>query len=193
VNGSRAVSHLGTDGLSVYPHDASFPSMSTETATVEDSEFLNITPKKIAAGAVGGFVGSLIMGVLMQTMNPGTLQMGIPAMYGVEGPSLGVGWAFHQWHGVFLGVVYVLGVENMTALRDKARSLGGAVGLGVGYGIATTLLPVFVMPLWLSAMGFGGAPPFPNFAIPATLISAAMHVVYALPLTLVYYFVVRSE
>jgi hypothetical protein len=42
-------------------------------------------------------------------------------------------------------------------------------------------------------MGFAGAPPFPNFAIPATLISTAMHVVYALPLALVYYFVVRSE
>jgi hypothetical protein len=167
--------------------------MSTETATVEDSEFLNITPKKIAAGAVGGFVGSLIMGVLMQTMNPGTLQMGIPAMYGIEGPSLGAGWAFHQWHGVFLGVVYVLGVENIDSLRGKARSLGGAVGLGVGYGVVTTLLPVFVMPLWLSAMGFGGAPPFPNFGIPATFISAAMHVVYALPLALVYYFVTRSD
>ena len=167
--------------------------MSTETATVEDSEFLNITPKKIAAGAVGGFVGSLIMGILMQTMNPGTLQMGIPAMYGVEGPSLGAGWAFHQWHGVFLGVVYVLGVENIDALRDRARSLGGAVGLGVGYGIVTTLLPVFVMPLWLSAMGFAGAPPFPNFAIPATLMSAMTHIIYAVPLALVYYLVVRSE
>jgi hypothetical protein len=42
-------------------------------------------------------------------------------------------------------------------------------------------------------MGFGGAPPFPNFGIPATFISAATHVVYALPLALVYYFVTRSE
>ena len=168
-------------------------STETETANVEGTQLLNTTPKKLAAGAVGGFVGSLIMGVLMQTMNPGTLQMGIPAMYGIEGPSLGVGWAFHQWHGVFLGIVYVLGVENIGALREKARSLGGAVGLGVGYGILTTLLPVFVMPVWLTAMGFAGAPPFPNFGIPGTLISAVMHIVYAVPLALVYYFVVRSE
>lgn len=168
--------------------------MSTETATVEDTGMLNTTPKRLAAGAVGGFVGSLLMGAMMHVMgNAATLEMGIPAMYGVEGPALGVGWAFHQWHGVFLGVVYVLGVENIGALREKARSLGGAVGLGVGYGIVTTLLPVFVMPLWLSAMGFAGAPPFPNFGIPATLMSAATHVVYAVPLALVYYFVVRSD
>ncbi|MDZ7688551.1 MAG: histidine kinase [Halobacteriales archaeon] len=167
--------------------------MSTETETANvGKELLNTTPKKLVAGAVGGFVGSLLMGALMQTMNPGTLQMGIPAMYGVEGPSSLAGWAFHQWHGVFLGLVYVLGVENVGALREKARTLGGAVGLGVGYGIATTLLPVFVMPVWLSAMGFAGAPPFPNFAIPATLMSAMTHIIYAVPLALVYYYVSRE-
>jgi hypothetical protein len=36
----------------------------------------------------------------MGTLNPGTLQMDIPARYGFEGPALGVGWAFHQYHGV---------------------------------------------------------------------------------------------
>jgi hypothetical protein len=166
--------------------------MATETATAEGTEVMNTTPKRLAAGAVGGFVGSLLMGAVMQMMNPGTLQMGVPAMYGFEGPALGVGWAFHQWHGVFLGVVYVFGVDNIGALREKARSLGGAVGFGVGYGVLTTGLPVFVMPLWLSAMGFGGAPPFPNIAVPGTIMSAAMHVLYAVPVGLAYYLVAKD-
>lgn len=166
--------------------------MATETATAGSTEILNTTPKRLAVGAVGGFVGSLLMGAVMQMMNPGTLQMGVPAMYGFEGPALGVGWAFHQWHGVFLGVLYVFGVDNIGALREKARSLGGAVGFGVVYGILTTALPVFVMPLWLSAMGFGGAPPFPNIAVPGTIMSAAMHVLYAVPVGLAYYLVAKD-
>ncbi|CCQ35720.1 uncharacterized protein Nmlp_1519 [Natronomonas moolapensis 8.8.11] len=161
--------------------------MSTQTATTGRTGIANTTPKRLVAGAAGGFVGSLLMGVLMQTLNPGTMQMGIPAMYGFEGPAPTIGWAFHQYHGVVLGVGYVLGVENVRSLRQSARRLGGAVGLGVGYGVATTALPVFVMPLWLSTMGFGGAPPFPNLAIPGTLISAAMHVVYAVPVALAHY------
>jgi len=177
----------GTADAAIYPRDGFSPSMSTETATAGRTGIVNTTPKRLAAGAVGGFVGSLLMGALMQTLNPGTLQMGIPAMYGFEGPALGVGWAFHQWHGVVLGIVYVLGVENIGSLRRTARRLGGAVGLGVGYGVVTTALPVFVMPLWLSTMGFAGAPPFPNLAIPGTLVNAAMHVVYAVPVGLTYY------
>jgi len=71
------------------------------------------------------------MGALMQTMNPDALNGAIPAMYGVEGPSSLAGWAFHQWHGVFLGLVYVLGVDNVGALREKARSdsVSGTVSL----------------------------------------------------------------
>ena len=161
--------------------------MATDTATAGRTEIANATPKRLAAGAVGGFVGSLLMGALMWTLTPGTLQMGIPAMYGFGGPAPGVGWAFHQYHGVVLGVGYVLGVENVRSLRRTARGLGGAVGLGVGYGVATTALPVFVMPLWLSAMGFGGAPPFPNLAVPGTLVSAAMHVAYAVPVALAHH------
>lgn len=177
----------GTAAPAIFPRVDSVFAMATEAATAGRTAIANTTPKRLAAGAAGGFLGSLLMGTLMGTLNPGTLQMGIPAMYGFEGPALGVGWAFHQYHGVVLGVGYVLGVENVRSLRRSARRLGGAVGLGVGYGVATTALPVFVMPLWLSAVGFGGAPPFPNLAVPGTLVSAAMHVVYAVPVALAHY------
>lgn len=182
----------GTREIPIYVRENTFLLMATETATTGSTEILNTTPKRLGAGVVGGFVGSLLMGAVMQMMNPGTLQMGIPAMYGVEGPTLGVGWALHQWHGVFLGVVYVLGVDNIGALRDKARSFGGAVGFGVGYGVLTTALPVFVMPLWLSAVGFPQAPPFPNLMIPETLMSVMIHVIYAVPVGIAYYLVAKD-
>jgi hypothetical protein len=167
--------------------------MSTETAEVGREGSLNTTPGRVLAGVVGGFVGSLLMGGMMATMRPGTLNVAIPAMYGVEGPSAVAGWAFHGWHGVVLGALYVVGVDNLGALRERARSLGGAVAGGVGYGVATTLLPVLVMPLWLSAVGFPNAPPFPNLAFPGTVMSAVMHIVYAVPVALAYYAVSRRE
>lgn len=165
--------------------------MSTETVNEAGTGILNTTPKRVVAGVVAGFVGSLIFGAVMQTMMRGTLEAAIPAMYGFE-PSLAVGWLFHQWHGVFLGALYVVAVDNVKALRDKARTLVGAVGLGVVYGVATTALPVIVMPLWLSAVGFPEAPPFPNVGFPATLMSAVNHIIYALPVTLAYWFVSKD-
>lgn len=167
--------------------------MSTETAEPGSTEVLNTTPKRVLAGVVGGFVGSLLMGGIMANMNPGTINVAIPAMYGIEGPSSLVGWAFHQWHGVFLGAVYVLGVDNVGALRERASTLGGAATGGIFYGVLTTLLPVLAMPLWLSAVGFGNVPPFPNIAFPATAMSALTHVIYAVPVALAYYVATRAD
>jgi hypothetical protein len=167
--------------------------MSTQTVEPGSTEVFNTTPKRVLAGVVGGFVGSLLMGAIMSSMNPGTINVAIPAMYGVEGPSSLVGWAFHQWHGVFLGAVYVLGVDNLGDLSERARTLVGAAAGGVGYGVLTTLLPVLAMPLWLSAVGFGNAPPFPNIAFPATAMSAVTHVVYAVPVALAYYVATRED
>ena len=184
---------LRTDGAGVYPLIHSVVLMSTETAEVGGTELLNTTPKRVIAGVVGGFVGSILMGAIMSIMNPGTLEVAIPAMYGVEGPSSVAGWAFHGWHGVVLGALYVLGVDNVGAVRERARTLGGAVAGGVGYGVVTTLLPVLVMPLWLSAVGFGNAPPFPNIGFPATAMSAVTHVVYAVPVATAYYLAARED
>lgn len=138
-------------------------------------------------GAVGGFVGSVLFGLMMQyVMPPPLLEMVIPAMYGIEGPALAAGWALHLLHGVVLGLVYVALVQ-FGPLRAPARRLGGALALGVGYGILTTIgLAVLVMPLWLAAVGFPMAPPFPNIAIPSTIVSTVGHIVYALPVALAY-------
>lgn len=141
----------------------------------------------MGAGAVGGLIGSVLFGLIMQyVMPPPLLDTVIPAMYGIEGPALLAGWAIHLFHGLVLGLVYVALVQY-EPLRTLARDMGGAVLLGVGYGALTTLLlAVLVMPVWLSVVGFPAAPPFPNFAIPGTVVSLVGHVLYALPVAIGY-------
>lgn len=159
--------------------------MATETrsrmglGTVRTNEWM--------VGALGGFVGSVFFGLMMQyVMPPPLLAIIIPAMYGIEGPALAAGWALHLFHGVALGLAYVALVQ-FEPFRGPARRLGGSLALGVGYGALTTaLLAVLVMPLWLSAVGFPAAPPFPNVAIPGTLVSLVGHVVYAIPVAVGY-------
>ena len=159
--------------------------MATETTTA--SPVSSVTSEQWIAGAVGGFVGSILFGLMMMFVMPAPLlEVVIPAMYGIEGPALLAGWAIHQFHGVVLGLVYVALVQ-FGPLREPARELTGALGLGVVYGILTTLvLAALVMPLWLAAVGFPAAPPFPNVAFPATVVSTIGHVVYAIPLAIAY-------
>ncbi len=155
----------------------------TQTSTATESDGQN----KWLAGAAGGFAGSILFGLILQFVVPAPmLEMAIPAMYGIEGPALAAGWAIHQFHGVVLGLAYVALAES-TPLRETAGTIGGAIGLGVGYGVVTTLLlAVLVMPIWLSVVGFHSPPPFPNIAIPGTIISTIGHIVYAVPLALAY-------
>lgn len=139
------------------------------------------------AGAGGGFVGGILMGLVMQFVMPTqTLQLAIPAMYGIEGPALGIGWALHQFHAVVLGVTYVALVQ-FEPIRGPAKRVVPAIGLGIGYGVVTTfLLGAILMPVWLSAVGFAAMPPLPNVGIPQTPLSLLAHVIYAIPVAVAY-------
>lgn len=162
--------------------------MSTATETI--SGLGTVRTNDWIAGAAGGFVGSVLFGLIMQyVMPPPMLEVVIPAMYGIEGPALAAGWTLHQFHGVVLGIVYVALVQ-FRPFRAPARRIGGGLGLGIGYGVLTTLgLAVLAMPIWLSAVGFPAAPPFPNVAIPGTVVSLIGHIVYAVPVALAYAFI----
>lgn len=161
--------------------------MATETETTETTYERDVGTRDWALGALGGFVGSLAFGLMMQFVMPAPLlEMAIPAMYGIEGPALAAGWAFHGFHGVVLGLAYVA-VVRIALLDRYARNVGGGIGLGALYGIATTVvLAVLVMSLWLQTVGFAGAPPFPNVSIPGTIMSTIGHVVYGVLLGVVY-------
>jgi len=161
--------------------------MSIKTRTVKPVSA--VTTNEWLAGAAGGFVGSVAFGLIMMYVVPAPmLAVVIPAMYGIDGPALAAGWAIHQFHGVVLGLAYVALVRAMPGQVGRmARDRTGALGLGVAYGVLTTVvLAVLVMPVWLGVVGFAGAPPFPNAAYPGTLVSLLGHVVYAVPVAVAY-------
>jgi len=144
------------------------------------------------AAAVGGFLGSVPLGLMMQYGNPEPLiALALPMMYGLPGPDLLAGWAIHQFHGVTLAVMYVAAVQ-WEPLTEYPRTLRGAVVLAVVVGVVSTmLLSVLVMPLWLGAVGYPFTPAFPDLAMPEKLWSVLGHVVYALPATVGYALVMR--
>jgi len=141
--------------------------MSTSTETTTDTD---VPLADWQAGVVGGIAGAAVMAVLVSIMNAAVLAGAIPALYGLSG---GVaGWVVHLSHGAILGVVFAALVEQV---YPGEHSAGTVAGLGLLWGVLTWVgLAALVMPLWLSAVGFPMAPPFPNFAPPSLL----WHVVY---------------
>lgn len=146
--------------------------MASKIGTAAEQRF---ETSEFARGAVGGLLGGIAFGLIMQFVIPQpVLEMAIPAMYGVEGPALATGWAFHLFHAAVLGLVYVAAVR-LGGIGEYAASTGTGVVLGAVYGVVVWVaLAVIVMPIWLSAVGFPGAPPLPNVA-PLSLVG---HVVY---------------
>ena len=149
--------------------------MSTSTETTTDT---GVSLADWQAGVVGGIAGAAVMAVLISIMNAAVLQGAIPALYGLSG---GVaGWVVHLSHGAVLGVVFAALVEQV---YPGEQSAGTVVGLGLLWGVVTWIgLAALVMPLWLSAVGFPMAPPFPNFAPP----SLVWHAVYGAGLGVAY-------
>ncbi|MFC6752914.1 histidine kinase [Halorubrum tibetense] len=151
--------------------------MATETATAAN---VSTETGDWQAGVAGGLVGGLVFGAMMSVMTPPVLEMGIPAMYGIEGPAGAIGWAIHMSHGAVIG----LGFAAIAGLKpDVSESIGTSLGVGAGYGLLVWVaLAVVVMPIWLGAVGFGGAPPLPNIGVE----SLVGHVVYGVVLGGVY-------
>ncbi|MBX0295224.1 histidine kinase [Haloarcula nitratireducens] len=141
--------------------------MATESTTAAETD---VTLADWQAGVLGGILGAAVMAVLISLTSPPVLQGAIPGLYGLSG---GVaGWVVHLSHGAVLGVAFAAVAERGL---PADRSIGSTLGLGVVWGVVTWLvLAALVMPLWLGAVGFPQAPPFPNFAVPSLL----WHVVY---------------
>lgn len=136
-------------------------------------------------GVIAGLVGGVVMGVMLTMQMTPVIEMAIPAMYGLTG--LAAGWVAHLFHSAVLGLVFAFLVDT-AGWQDRVEGWGGGLGLGVGYGIVLwVVLAALVMPVWLSAVGFPGAPGLPNFN-PMSLVG---HVVYGLVLGAVYTGIVR--
>ncbi len=126
---------------------------------------MDLTTEELAGSAIAGILGTLAFGGFFVAIgNTGVIEMAIPAMYGVSGPAPLIGWAIHLFHGAVLGVLYAV-IVNSTGYGHHLDELPKAAGLGLGYGVVTTVaLAALLMPVWLSSVGFQGAPPFPNFS-----------------------------
>ncbi len=152
--------------------------MSTQTESATASTTIESQGWK--PGVIGGLAAGLVFGALMSLMTPMVLQMGIPAMYGIEGPAGAIGWVIHMSHAAVLGVVFA---AIAGAVLESDASIGKTVATGTVYGVALwVVLAVLVMPIWLSAVGFAGAPPLPNIGVE----SLVGHTVYGIVLGAVY-------
>ena len=157
--------------------------MSTETTTDRDRT-VETTSELVAwkRGAIGGIVGGALFGVLLSVSAPGVIHTAIPALYGL-GPEAGViGWTLHMSHAVVLGVVFAA-LTDTARLRSQFSTHRGGGLVGLTYGlILWVILGAVVMPLWLAAVGFAGAPAVPN--VDPT--SMAGHVAYGVALGVTY-------
>lgn len=132
------------------------------------------------SGMVGGLAGGVVMGAIMTVMMAPVIEMAIPAMYGLSGGL--AGWVIHMSHSAVLGVVFA--AIMTTGLGRFSDNVGATIAIGAVYGIVLwVVLAALVMPIWLAAVGFAGAPPFPNFALPGSL---PAHVVYGAVLGAIY-------
>jgi len=134
------------------------------------------------AGVAGGLAGSIVFGLIMTYLIPAPmLAVVIPSMYGLAPPAAPVaGWIIHLSHGAVLGV----GFAALLALRPAiGERTGSALGAGAAYGLVVWLvLAVFVMPVWLSAVGSPANPPLPN----VSALSAIGHLAYGVALGAAY-------
>lgn len=137
--------------------------MSTKatTETIGRSEQTETTAgiESWQAGVAAGILGAVAFGGLMALVAPPMLTAAIPAMYGLSGGAAGM--FVHLSHGAVLGVAFA---AILRARPDFGNTVTRATVSGAVYGAAVwVVLAALVMPIWLSAVGFAGAPPFPSF------------------------------
>ncbi|MFB6268952.1 MAG: histidine kinase [Halobacterium sp.] len=147
--------------------------MATETATTSTVES---TLADWQRGVLAGTAGGVVFAVMLTVQMTPVIEMAIPALYGLSGGA--AGWVVHVSHAAVLGVGFAV-LAQAVDVRGAARSTAAGAGYGVVLWVA---LAVFVMPVWLQAVGFGGAPGVPNVSAQGLV----GHVVYGVVLGAVY-------
>lgn len=139
---------------------------------------MNLDKNDLVTSIVAGMIGTVAFGAFFLAIgNKPVITKAIPALYGIQGPSLLAGGIIHLIHGAILGIIFAA-LVSAAGYKDLLSDIKSSLGLGAGYGVLTTALPSLLMPVWLSAVGFGGAPPFPNFN-PMGLVG---HIIYGVVL-----------
>lgn len=132
------------------------------------------------AGVLAGLIGGAAMGIVWSFQNPGILEAAIPALYGLSGGL--AGWVVHMVHSAIFGVVFAA-IVSRPAVRNYGEREVSATGVGIVYGVVLWIVAAgIVMPIWLDAVGFVGAPALPNL----TLLGLVTHLLYGLLLGAAY-------
>lgn len=123
------------------------------------------------AGSLAGFAAGLAGGFVVQAANPTVVAEAMPALLGLAGAGLALGWVVHLVVSVAFGAIYGAALERTTALegidavaglRRRARDPFDAAFLGAGYGVLLWIAVAVVgMPVVLSAVGYAAAPAVP--------------------------------
>lgn len=140
------------------------------------------------AGATGGFVGGIGMGVILHA--GANVMPFIGALYGW--PTVLGGWLAHLTNSVLIGLVFAL-IVSRPAVRKQTADVGGCVAAGIVYAAAVGLVTSGIMlPI---AMDLVGTRSFPEPLLPlpgvvgGTLVVVSIgvaHVVYGLVLGATY-------
>jgi hypothetical protein len=113
------------------------------------------------AGAVSGFVATVVMGVAITVGDLAVLREAIAGLYAFEG-NLVAGWVAHLVHGTLFGVVFAVVLSDPSLYRVSEWAWKTVLA-GVVYALILALAGAgMIMPIWLRLVGFGSPPTFPN-------------------------------
>jgi hypothetical protein len=128
-------------------------------------------------GAVSARVATVVMGAAITVGDLTVMREAIAGLYASEGNLL-AGWVVHLAHGTLFGVLFAVVLSDPSLYRTSELAWKSVLA-GVVYALALAFVGAgFVMPVWLSIVGFGNPPPVPN-------VSTALvgwHVIYGVVL-----------
>lgn len=156
-----------------------------ETETTQLTDQAETNRPAWAGGVIGGLIAGVVMGMMLSMMMTPVIEMAIPALYGLQG--ILAGWIAHLVHSALFGIAFAV-LASVAPFDRYTGSVGSSTVLGISYGIVIWVVAAgFVMPIWLSAVGFPMAPTLPNFD-PMSLVG---HAVFGAVLGMVYPYVSR--
>lgn len=140
------------------------------------------------AGAVGGIVGGLGMGIILHA--GANIMPFIGALYGW--PTVIGGWVAHLVNSVLIGLVFTL-IVSRPVIRQQTTTVAGSIAAGIVYAAAVGLVTGGVMlPIAMNTIGVAGFPepllPVPGVVggILVVLSVGVAHVVYGILLGATY-------
>lgn len=133
-------------------------------------------------GGLGGLIGGITFGLVLEFTTPTTLHSVIPALYGIAGPAPDLGWVIHLGFSFVFGLIYAV-VASLTPLSPYANRLVPGIAVGIVYSIIIWVFAMAVLvPVWLSVIDAADPLPLPFLS---TYILLA-HLVYGALLGLIY-------